>query len=178
MKSFKKKKRSILLGIISCVIAFNIVWLINYCRYYKYVKVLGKNELNQPIFVDEDKCTYSAFYPYYLGFTGNLAICDFRPSDLKSGDTLVDMIIWPKPFSKHCEVGITIEKVTDAKRHESDMQYTNTSYCFNLDERMQLVGSYSKDEEDLYNQNLSIIELYYKKANKMWGVLENGNNLK
>lgn len=171
----KKRIIKIVLSILILVVgAFHIAWFYNYSKYKPFKDAVGKNEWGGYYCLDENKTTFAVFPPKYPRFVGNLSITEFQGDDLKVGDKLVDMIIWPKNNDKY-EIGISIRTIAHIEnsgdRNEGMHAITADSVSYMLDERMNFLKSYNDKEIALFNQNKEIIEEYYEKAYKMWGIL-------
>ena len=84
------------------------------------------------------------------------------------------MIIWPKNNDRY-EIGISIRTITNIEnsgdKNKGMHAITTESVSYMLDEKMNFLKSYNDEEIALFNQNKKIIEEYYEKAYKMWGIL-------
>ena len=119
------------------------------------MNAVGKNEDGMFICMDEAKC---------------------RRSDIKPGDVLVDMIIWPSINGTY-EVGIALEIAKDSEITENkeggSFSITTKSINIELDEHMNFRDEYSEEVKKLFEENRETIKAYYQKAYNMWGILEN-----
>ena len=178
----KRKKKNLIVKIIIILLVlllmvYNGIWFYCYSIYKPFMNAVGKNEDGMFICMDEDKCSYFVSPPEYpIEFYGNLAITDFRRSDIKPGDVLVDMIIWPSINGTY-EVGIALEIAKDSEITENkeggSFSITTKSINIELDEHMNFRDEYSEEVKKLFEENRETIKAYYQKAYNMWGILEN-----
>ena len=178
--STNSKKKHLIIKIIAVIIivfliVYNGIWYYCYSIYKPFMDVVGKDEYGRYAFTDENKTMYYVAPPkYFIEFYGNLAISDFRKSDLKPGDILVDMIIWPSVKGTY-EVGIVLQitEETETKGDSKSGSYSITTkdVSFELDENMNFLKEYSDEDKKLFEENRDTIEQYYQKAYDMWGIL-------
>ncbi len=161
--------------VIIILIVFHAIWFYNYRKFKPFADAVGKDEWGRYSCLDDDKTAYAVFPPKYPLFDGNLSISDFRNSDLKSGDVLVDMIIWPE--KKSYKIGFSIQFVKDSRTDgdvENGMSEVFTeSVNFELDEKGNFLKDYDDEDIKIFTENKEIIDEYYSKAYKMWGILGN-----
>lgn len=167
----------IVIVIVVFFIVYNGIWFYCYSIYKPFMDAVGKDEYGRYAYMDADKITYYVAPPKYLTeFYGNLAISDFRKSDLQSEDILVDMIIWPSVKGTY-EVGIMLQITenteTNGDKNSGSYSVTTKSMSFELDEHMNFLKEYSKEDKQLFEENRETIKSYYQKAYDMWGILGN-----
>lgn len=174
------KKKSLVIKIIIVVIliflvVYHGIWYYCYSTYKTFMDAVGKDEYGHYLYIDEGKKNYYVAPPKYpFEFYGNLAISDFRSSDLKSGDVLVDMIIWPSVNGTY-KVGFMLQIVEEL---ELDENIAGKSYIistknvsFELDEQKNFLHEYNEEEKKLFEENRQKVDAYYEKAYQMWGIL-------
>ncbi len=168
------KKVLITIGsvLILAVVVFHVLWFLNFNRYTPFKKTVGKDMYGRYCTHDEDMCSYAVFPPPYPLFSeGNLAISDFYSNDLKPGDKLVDMIIWLGKNDSY-KVGFVIKVVVSNEKTPGDMTNIQTDgYSYTLDEKKNFIKEPDEEELAFFNENKDIIDKYYDKAYKMWGIL-------
>lgn len=155
------------------LITFHAIWFYNYSKFKPFADAVGKDEWGRYSCLDDDKTAYAVFPPKYPLFDGNLSIADYRSKDLKSGDVLVDMIIWPE--KKSYKIGFSIQFVKDSKINGDEengmLELSTESVSFELDENGNFLKDYNEEDINIFNENKEIIDEYYSKAYKMWGIL-------
>lgn len=160
----------ILLMLILFLLSFHIIWVINFMKYKPFQDAVGKDEQGRYSYSDENNLSYSVFAPRYPRFVGNLSISDFRSDKLKTGDILIDMIIWPEFFDGY-EVGISISRVTGLSTSDGSYSIQTESSQFVLDEAMNLIN-YDEEDIEFYKKYKDEISDFYRKAYDMWGILD------
>lgn len=179
MSSTDSKKKHLIIKIIKIVVAiiivflivYNVIWFYCYSIYKPFMDVVGRDEYGNRACMDEDRVVYSVFPPdYFFDFTGNLAICDYRKSDLKPGDILVDMIIWPSIKGTY-KVGFALSVAEETEKKGDSYSITTKGAAFELDENMNFLKEYSDEDKKLFEEHRDTIERYYQKAYDMWGIL-------
>lgn len=152
------------------IVLFHILWFYNYTTYEPYMKAVGIGEYGGYTYTD-DVLTYAAFPPRYPQFTGNLSICDiYRYGEMQEGDVLVDMIIWPS-INGEFTVGLTIKIVKSTNEQEGIYNLDTISFSYELDENKNFLNDYTEEELQYYYDYEYIINTFYEKAYKMWGIL-------
>lgn len=113
------KRVIVILGVLFLLI--NIVWLINYASYSKYMNAEASETrlaMRASYYSEESGITYTVKRPDYLCAHGNLA------SD--SGNGTISIIVWPSAFSKRIlEYGLMLYDAPNEK-----------GYMFYVDENM------------------------------------------
>ncbi len=162
-------KKTLILIVIAFII-YNLVWFVNYKRYIDFSNLTGKDEFGNSLFIDDEKISYSVGFPHYLGFTGNLAICSLRNDKLQNGDVMVDIIIWPLPFSDKCEIGISLEVIEDTTLDETGFNYTTDCIEIMVDKDLNPLEEYTDDQIALLEENRDTIVKYLDKADGLWEI--------
>ena len=129
MKNGKIKVVAII--IFSLILIYTLLWFSNYKR---YKDIINEDYLNiEGVYsLAIDKYTYTIKPPFYLSFTGNLAI-----SNNESGFAL---IIWPKNFMEKENVyGVTLNK-------------DGESYSFYVDNNFKYINN--KENEKVYDKDM------------------------
>jgi len=180
--STKSKKKHLIIKIIAVVIVvflivYNGIWFYCYSIYKPFMDIVGKDEYGRYACMGADKITYYVDPPeYFIEFYGNLAISDFRKSDLKPGDILVDMIIWPSVKGTY-KVGVMLQIAENTEingdKNSGSYSITTKGVNFELDEHMNFLKEYSEEDKKLFEENRETIKSYYQKAYNIWGILEN-----
>lgn len=119
-----------LLLLVSIVLVWNIIWVVNYYGYYKYSTGYTKSPINY--FKSEKDYTYTVDGPSYLRLTGNFAITN--------NDDL-SIVIWPSLFMRSAEYGISID---DKKKNVTYRFYVNGGLDYLRHKEM----NYSQSDED------------------------------
>lgn len=163
----KKAIKTCAVILLAAVLIFHAVWLVNFLRYRPFVSRIPKDEVGNRGYTDEDKTVYSAFYPHYPDFTGNLSVMQMRNANQKVGDCYLDMVIWPLPFRNRYEFGVTVSTVTAIGE---DGSFTVFNTRFVMDENKHFLKEPYPEEREVFRQYESMIDEYYKKAIAMWGL--------
>ncbi|MEG1614769.1 MAG: hypothetical protein RR343_04735 [Oscillospiraceae bacterium] len=142
MKKIHIDKKKILIILIVLFGIYNAIWSIIINDIYSPVQDFldGKEYIT-----DEEYYSYSLSKPYYLQYTGNLAVTD------KDGNYV--LLIWPVVFGED-EYGVLIN---------GDKE----TYSVYVDKFMK-----AKDprEQHIIDENKAQVEKLFEKANKFWDI--------
>ncbi|MEG1819966.1 MAG: hypothetical protein RR012_07840 [Oscillospiraceae bacterium] len=142
MKKMHIDKKKILIILIVLFGIYNAIWSIIINDIYSPVQDFldGKEYIT-----DEEYYSYSLSKPYYLQYTGNLAVTD------KDGNYV--LLIWPVVFGED-EYGVLIN---------GDKE----TYSVYVDKFMK-----AKDprEQHIIDENKAQVEKLFEKANKFWDI--------
>lgn len=134
----------IALGI--CIIVYHIFWIYNYLLFTKYVDGLNELKKFQSYSVLENDFIYHVKFPYYLYFTGNLAV--------STKDSEYTLIIWPSRF-RDTRYGVRIP-------------FENNGFtCIMLNQEMKAEDA--NDQIYIDESKKQIEELFYK-AFERWTI--------
>lgn len=128
-------------------------------RYDRYEEKLDAYEKSVEEMEQEvTKYTLGVQKPMYLGYTGNLYICENTNFD-EVENSYVDLLIWPGIFEKS-EVGITISYSKSGDEIVGVNMY--------LDDRLEPVEK-TEENMELYRKNKEKILSMIQMAEDIWG---------
>lgn len=153
MKGKKNKKKTIFMVIGVIFLLYVGFWQFKVGnRYDRYEEKLDAYEKSlKKIEHEEKRYTLGVHRPMYLGYTGNLYICENLNFD-EVGKSFVSLIIWPGIFQKD-EVGVSI------------------TYC-ESEENMVEVNIYLNDRFEPVEKTEENMELYRKNKEKILSVIQ------
>lgn len=174
INEMKKKKKFLAIICFVIFIVFvilNSIWFLYvHTKYHKYELAIGYDDKRQRyIYRDEDDFVYSVSKPYYLQYTGNLAISQVITIDEKGNalnENLVSLIIWPDIWGNY-EYGVTVE-ILDKSSQAPDASYI--SYEFLLDENKQPLEQLNEHDKNILSSNQDAINTLFEKSKKMWNI--------
>ena len=140
----KKIVKYICIALGVCIIVYHIFWIYNYLLFTKYVDGLDELVKFQSYSVLEDDFIYHVKFPYYLYFTGNLAV--------STKDSEYTLIIWPSRF-RDTRYGVRIP-------------FENNGFT-EIMLNQELKSEYAEDQIYIDENKEQIEELFYR-ASERW----------
>lgn len=143
MKKNLSKKVAVILSF--NVIIFHICWIYNYSLFMKFTDGLNELKKFETFSVLKDNYIYHVKFPYYLRFTGNLAVATSKNE--------YTLIIWPSRY-KQTEYGVMLPIEED------------TVISIMIDKNLKAEDQY---DQIYVEQNREQIEDLFQKAYDKWG---------
>jgi len=154
MKKKLFSPKGILIVLAAVFLFWNLMWIIKICtQFLPYRDALNKHESAGVYILSHNGYTYSVKMPYYLSFTGNLAVVN--------NENESSLIVWPSLFGEN-EYGISIVA-------ENEIGEKRTYEMF-VDHTGKPIGENNNiDVQDIWKKYENEITAIFEDAKAVWG---------